>query len=223
MKHVLRVLSNLILVLFVCTLTGCAAIGTSISHGHLQTQTLMSQSIFMDPTSQRSAKTIYLQVHNTTDHPNFEIKPELTTALMNKGFKIVRNPRAAHYILQINLLQLGRTSITAAKEQMKSGYGGALEGGAAAVALAGAADVRPHAFIGLGLVGAVAGTIIDNAVKDVTYSGMVDLKITVHKSHHNKIYKTRILTTADQVNLQFDQAIPQLRGGLVSSISGLFD
>ncbi|WP_275112714.1 complement resistance protein TraT [Bathymodiolus thermophilus thioautotrophic gill symbiont] len=37
-----------------------------------------------------------------------------------------------------------------------------------------------------------------------------------------KTYRTRIVSTANQVNLKFDEAIKSLEDGLVRSISGIF-
>lgn len=48
-------------------LTACAAIGTAVSHRHLETQTLMSHSIFLPAGETRQNKTIFIEVHNTTD------------------------------------------------------------------------------------------------------------------------------------------------------------
>ena len=41
-------------------LTGCAAIGTAVSHGSLETQTLMANSVFLDQEGGASHKTIYI-------------------------------------------------------------------------------------------------------------------------------------------------------------------
>ncbi len=223
MKPLVSRITKIALLTSLLSLTGCAAIGTSISHGSLQTQTLMSDSIFMNPTTNNTVKTIYVEIHNTTDKAHFDITTPLLDRLHNKGYKISQNPNTAHYILQVNLLQMGRNSMAAAKEQMGFGYGGALEGGIAAGAVASAASASALTMTGVGIAGAAAGSVIDNAVQDITYSGIVDVQVTERSMHHKKIYKTRILTTADKVNLSFNQAAPSLENGLAQSISGLFN
>lgn len=202
-------------------LSGCAAIGTAIKHRDLQTQTLMSKSVFLDPVPSRE-KTIFVQVRNTTDKPNFNFKSQLINDLLVKGYRVKQDPSTAHYVLQVNILRVGRSSKTSAAEMMGTGYGGALEGaaaGATTMAVAG-----NHVLAG-GLVGAVAGTVVDNLVTDVNFSGVVDVKITEKRPSYkgaHKVYKTRIATTADKVNLDFAQAAPKLEAGLAHSISGIF-
>ncbi|MBL4595716.1 MAG: complement resistance protein TraT [Robiginitomaculum sp.] len=205
-------------------LSGCAAIGTAIKHRNLQTQALMSKSIFLDPVPQRE-KTVFVQVHNTTDKASFDLMPELTSDLLAKGYRIKQDPTVAHYVLQVNVLRVGRASRTAANEMMGMGYGGALEGGGAGVALAAIGDASGAGIVGAGLAGAIVGTVADNLVQDVHFAGVVDLKITEKKlaaRHGHKVYKTRIAVTADKVNLKFAEAQPKLEHDIATSISGLF-
>ena len=202
----------------VILLTGCAAIGTAVRHGTLRSQTLMGKSVFLNPIS-NSQRTIYVQVHNTTDK-NISIQSGLTDAIRAKGYTIMNNPKNAHYLLQVNILQLGRTSKSAAQEMMKTGYGGAMEGAVSGALLA--ADTGNDAVVG-GVGGGIVSTVVDNAVQDVLISGIVDIKITEHvKGHKPKIYTTRIGTTADKVNLAFATARPSLEKNLTKSISGIF-
>ncbi len=44
----------------------------------------------------------------------------------------------------------------------------------------------------------------------------------VSESTHRKTWQTRVMSTADQVNLDFADAMPALEKGLTTSISGLF-
>lgn len=212
----------LIMCPFIMLLSGCAAIGTAISHRNLETQTLMSKSIFMDPVNSAADKTIFVQVHNTTDKPSFEIKPGLVDALQSKGYRVEAHPARAHYVLQVNLLQVGKSSKTAAKEMMANGYGGTIEGAATGIAIGAVAGGDGGSMLAGGLIGGLVSTIADNAVKDVNYSGIVDVKITVRSKPRTKIYKTRIMSTANKVNLDFPVAQPKLEMGLVDSISGIF-
>lgn len=198
-------------------LGGCAALGTAVKHGSLQTNVQMSKTIFLDPTMPVK-KVAYVQLHNTTGDDNFNLQPELSQAIAADGYRITTNARTAGIILQVNLLQVGRTSKTAAEEMMNSGYGGTTEGIASGAFIAGSMGVNP---VGGALGGAVATTVADNLVKDVLYSGIVDVKLTVVSRGHKKAYTTRILTTADQVNLKYQKALPAIEKQLVSSISGL--
>ena len=155
----------------------------------------MANSVFLDQEGGASNKTIYMNVHNTTGK-NFEQQPQLTSALIAKGYTVKSSATSAHYILQVNVLKLGQTSQTAAKEMMQSGYGGTMEGVATGVAVA---STTGHNEVAGGLLFGVTSTIADNAVKDITMTGVTDVKITEHLSNgHVKSYTTRIGMTAEK-------------------------
>jgi len=102
-----------------------------------------------------------------------------------------------------------------------------------------------------GLVGGTLGVIGDALVDDVFYTMITDLQIrerplkgeSITQSQDTnakqgtatrlrqeiksenikwKIYRTRIVSTANKVNLKFEEAKPGLINGLVRSISGIF-
>jgi len=198
-------------------LSGCAAIATSVAHGDLQIKTNMSRSIFLDPVPDRK-KVVYVQVRNTTARPSLRIRHALVVALEDKGYRVTNHFQRAYYVLQVNLLRMGKTSQTAAEQMMGNGYGGAMEGAAAGALIAGASGNDPVAG---GIIGGVAGAIINNSVRVVTFYGMSDVKITV-RSHPSRVFRTRIMSTANQVNLRFEDALPRLKQGLVRSIAGIF-
>ena len=219
--------------LLVYMLNGCAAVGTAVSHHNLETQTLMSSSMFIDPKMLDQPSTVFLMVTNTTDHPSFTISQQLKEKIRLKGYQIVTSLNKASYILQVNLLQVGMQSETAAKEMMGAGYGGSLEGVVTGVAIAGAAGAATAGVVAGGVVagGVVAGGVVggvamsaaDNFVKDVNYSVVSDVQlIQLMPNGKSNIMKTRILSTANKVNLDFKEAMPILESGLSSSISGLF-
>ena len=214
--------------LLVYMLNGCAAVGTAVSHHNLETQTLMSSSMFIDPKMLDQPSTVFLMVTNTTDHPSFTISQQLKEKIRLKGYQIVTSLNKASYILQVNLLQVGMQSETAAKEMMGAGYGGSLEGVVTGVAIAGAAGaatagVVAGGVVAGGVVGGVAMSAADNFVKDVNYSVVSDVQlIQLMPNGKSNIMKTRILSTANKVNLDFKEAMPILESGLSSSISGLF-
>jgi hypothetical protein len=204
-------------------LSGCAAVGTAVSHHNLETQTLMSSSMFINPKMLNQPSTIFLMLTNTTDHPDFTISKKLKEKIRLKGYQVVTNLSQASYILQVNVLQVGMQSETAAKEMMGAGYGGSLEGVVTGVAIAGAAGAATAGVVAGGIVGGVATSAADNFVKDVNYSVISDVQlIQIMPNGKYNIMKTRILSTANKVNLDFKEAMPILELGLSSSISGLF-
>lgn len=220
--NILRISRVILYTAFALSLTGCAAIGTAISHRNLETQTLMSKSIFLPPDTSAPDKTVYVDVHNTTDKPGFDITGGLESRLNAKGYQVVNDPSAAHYVLQVDLLQVGKNSVTAAQEMLKSGSGSMVEGALAGGSLAYVSGMNTSGLVVGALAGSVATTVTDNLVKNVTYTGIADVQISVN-GRHKAAYATRILTLANRVNLSFETAMPQIENGLVNSISGIFN
>lgn len=231
-------------------LSGCAAAHTAISKADLDVQTKMSSSVFLDPVGSEK-RTVYVQVRNTSDKPEFDLGPRIKDAVAAKGYTITNDPDLAHFLLQANVLQVGKTDPSAAERALMGGYGD-MAGGALAGAAIGAhtgGGGTGNALAG-GLVGMFATTVANAAVKDVTYAIITDLQIserakdgvTVREDNQQtlkqgtsgsksvqsseitdwKRYQTRIVSTANKVNLEFEEAEPQLTAGLTRSIAGIF-
>ena len=64
-------------------------------------------------------------------------------------------------------------------------------------------------------------------VEVMTYNLITDVQITqkskepTSQKQDSKVYQTRIISMARRVNLSFDDDVPSLQQGLVSSLSGL--
>jgi hypothetical protein len=231
-------------------LTGCAATSVAISKHELDVQTKMSDTIFLDPTPE-SKRTVFVQVRNTSDRADFDINQEVASAIAAKGYRVVNDPDKAQFILQANILQVGKVAPSAAQMSAFGRYGAPLAGvftGAGIAAAAGTVHAAP--IFAAGLIGGVVETIADAAVRDVYFSALTDVQIrertrTGVKSHesslHNlkqgrsggttvttdedtdfKTYQTRVMSVANKVNLDFAEAAPPLRAGLVRVIAGVF-
>ncbi|MEX3853809.1 complement resistance protein TraT [Paraburkholderia sp. BR10923] len=105
-------------------LTDCAATHVAISKHDLDVQTKMSDTIFLDPVAD-SKKTVFVQIRNTSDKPHFDIAADVKAAVSGKGYRIVGDPDHAQYILQANILQVGKVAPSAAQEAF-GGYGALL-------------------------------------------------------------------------------------------------
>ena len=256
MKYTVKHMKLLAICLISLGLVGCAATKLAISKRNLEVQTKMSDTIFLEPVAD-SQKTAYLQIRNTSDKP-FNVESRIRSIISSKGYTIVNDPSKAHYILQANVLQVGKIDPSAAEKLLLGGYGSFLQSagtGAGMGALLGAAaGGNSHsALVGAG-IGAVAGGLADtlaNAlVKDVTYTVITDLQISEKAAKGQKItqddesylkqgsssssrqtsthqagrmkYRTRIMSTANKVNLKFEEALPILEEGLANSIAGVF-
>ncbi len=255
----------LIILIFIPFLfSGCGALHTAIKKSELDVQTRMSNSVFLEPVS-LDKQVVYVRVRNTTDK-EIDIQQDLKDAFAKNGFKITNNPDEAQFLIQANLLQIGKGDATTASRALQSGFGGAVLGagvGAVAGNSAGAAAG--------GIIGGLVGAITDAMVDDVYFTMITDVEIRQRaqegeiietstssnvgsdsnansQSGHNstgissntnatnivsvkqnikttnsqwKIYRTRVVSTANQVNLEFEEAEPELKKGLTRSLSGL--
>ncbi len=83
----------------------------------------MSATLFLDPIDDERRKTLFVQVKNTSDKAEFQISDDLRNSLMAKGFRIVPKINQAAFVLQINVLQVGKSDPTAAEAAVYKGYG----------------------------------------------------------------------------------------------------
>jgi hypothetical protein len=229
------------------SLGGCAAVQTAISKADLDVQSKMTDTIFLDPIGP-GQKTVLIQSRNSSDQPGFDIETDLTSAIAAKGYTIVEDPKRAYYWLQVNVLQVGKIDPSAAERWYAAGFGSALGTAAAGAAIGGlASGTYMGAGIG-GLVGGAVAVVADAAVKDVTYSIITDVQVSerskvsvrertnqqlrqgrsgtrdvfAEETSDQKRYQTRVMSTANKVNLSLEEALPPLRSGIVRSIAGIF-
>lgn len=231
-------------------MTGCAATMVAIEKKDLKVETLMSDTIFLD-VEQNAERTIYVDIKNTSDK-DFDLMGPVISKLTQRGYTIVNDPKQAGYILQANILQVGQADPSALRTSVYSGYGGALAGGLAGVGIAAAtgghgAGIATGGAIG-GIVGGAAELVAGSMVKDVTFSVITDIMISerttdkvqenqsanlskgkgtsvqqsIKKETNRQRYQTRIASSANKVNLKFEEALPALQDGLSKSISGIF-
>lgn len=233
-------------------LYGCAAVHTSIAKADLDVQTQMSDAVFLDPVGSEK-RTIFIQVRNTSDKPNFDIESSLKSAIAAKGYRIMQDPDKAHFKFQAQILSVSKTDPTAAASALRAGYGGALGGAVLGGTIGQAIDGSRGLGIGAGagaLAGGLAATVANAMVKDVTYAAITDVQIsqrtregvsgtqktkaelaqgtgtqveqTFSEVVKKKKYRTRVMSTANQVNLEYEDAAPKLNAGLTRVLAGLF-
>lgn len=237
------------LAILAISMSGCAAATVALEHKDLDVQTKMSNTIFLPPVSP-SAKTMWTGFHNTSDK-DVDLAGQVRACLMEDGYRLVNDPAHAHYWLQVNVRAFGKASPSAAQETLLAGFGGTVTGALAGAAVGGATNGGTGAGYGAaigGLLGAAASTIANALVKDVTYVGVTDVQVSErsaeplqqqkHSSIHegsstvvsqsvsgptNRLqYRTRIVSTANKVNLEFAEAQPRITHALSHSICGVF-
>lgn len=212
-------LRTMLLASSVILLASCAATSTLIEHHNLDISTHLSKTVFLNPVTD-SQKTLYVSVKNTSEQ-TLSIQQPLIYALKANGYRIVTNPNTAHYLLQANILTVGKMSISASQSALGGGYGSALAGAGTGAALGALSGHSSNVLAG-GIAGGVIGLATDSLVKDVNYTMITDVKISERTGKALKPIYTRIVSNANQVNLAFNTARPALERGLVKTLAGIF-
>ena len=234
-------------------LTGCAAVHTSVAKRNLDVQTRMSDAVFLDPVSP-DKRTVFVQVRNTSDKPNFDLEGPIRNAISAKGYQVVDDPAAAQFKLQAQILSVSKASVTAAEAALNEGYGaplvGIVAGATAGVASGGSSQNMAVAGVAGAIVGGLVETVVNAAVQDVFFVAITDVQIsqkaragvtgqrdlqvdasqgiggaettTFSEVTDEKRYRTRVMSTANKVNLKYEEAAPELNAGLTRVLAGLF-
>lgn len=223
---------------------GCASVNTAIEKRNLQTSTQLSETVFLDPVGP-AKKTVFIQIRNTSDQQGVAIEEPIKIILAQKGYTVLLNPDDAHYLLQANVLKVGKSTPEETAGYLGAGFGGAVLGG-----MVGAYSGSGRSALGGGLIGAAVGIVGNALVKDVYYSMVTDIKVserakdgvvvssaetsvvsqgnsgtitqTTNETSNKKSWTTRVVSTANQVNLEFTEAQPKLIDGLSRSVAGIF-
>lgn len=238
-KFVHRIFRSSIAMGAIAFMGGCAATQTAIEHAHLETSTKLSKTLFLDPVP-KEQKTIFVSVKNTSDQV-IDITPKLIASLQQQGYRVVHQVDGAHYLLQANILKVGKMSLLASQSALGGGYGSVLAGGAVGVGLASMSNDAKTMVAG-GLSGGLVSMVADTLVRDVNYTMITDVQISERMSElqsgakemrlrasshrstngHFQRYRTRIVSNAERVNLDFKDAVLALETGLVKTLAGIF-
>jgi hypothetical protein len=239
------------LLLLVSFLGGCAATQVALEHKDLEVGTRMSATIFVD-IEDRPEKTVYLDVRNTSDkdiavepilRSLFEQRGYKIEMDPKDAFYLVRLN-----VLQVGMSNPSalNESLTAGWGGPLAGsVAGAMIGGNRSTgSFAGAMN---GAGIG-GLIGGAGELIAGSLVKNVTFAMTTDVQIverttenvkqtidsnlsqgtgtnvsqTSESVRNRRTYQTRVVSTANKVNLKFEEALPRLEEQLAKSVAGIF-
>ncbi|CCG40425.1 complement resistance protein TraT [Magnetospirillum molischianum] len=173
-------------------LASCQAATTMLDKQDLDIQTHMSETIFLDPVAPNK-KVIYVSVRNTSDHPELDLKSQIIMKLTARGYTVVEDPKAAHFLMQLNIIQAGPVDPQKKNSFLSSGYGSALESavtGAAAGALTTYATGSTAAGVGVGAGIGIGSFIADRLVKDVFFTVVADIQISVRPEKGTSVKET---------------------------------
>jgi hypothetical protein len=233
----------------VLLMSGCSAMNTAIKKKDLDVQTKMSETVFLEPVAPEQ-KIVFIDIRNTSDK-DINITEQVKSAFIARGYTITQNPNKATYMLQGNILKIGKSDLRETQGLLGSGFGGGIAGAAVGATAGYALTGSSNTGLALGLAGAAAGFIGDALVEDVLYVMVTDLQIrerplegevvtqtqqanlqqgTSTQVRQNikggkiewKTYRTRIVSTANKMNLKFEEAQPVLESALAHSVSGIF-
>jgi len=232
-------------------LSGCAAIHTSIAKKDLDVQTKMSDTVFLDPVGP-DKKIVFVQMRNTSDKPFDIEGPVVNAIAARGYRVTLNPDEAHFRLLGnvLSVAKASPTAAEAALASGYGGVlGGGAVGAAVGGATHGWTGAAVGGAVG-GIVGGLTETVANAAVKDVTFMIVTDVEITektrpgviVRQDSQQdasqgmggrrtqmssevtdvKKYRTRIVSTANKANLEYEEAAPQLTQGLIRSVSGLF-
>lgn len=234
-------LKNIIFLSFLLMMVSCSTMHTVISKRNLDVQTKMSDTIWLEPAA-ANQKTVFVKISNTSGK-NLNIEQKIVNTLSAKGYRIVNDPAEAKYWLQANILKVDKINL-----DKDSGFSDAVLGAGIGGVLGAQRSGGAYTALGWGLAGAAIGTLADALVDDTAYAMVTDILISektgrnVQNSTRNSVkqgnsgtmtsstssssniekYSTRVLSTANQVNLNFNSAIPILEDELIKVITGIF-
>lgn len=234
-------LKNIIFLSFLLMMVSCSTMHTVISKRNLDVQTKMSDTIWLEPAA-ANQKTVFVKISNTSGK-NLNIEQKIVNTLSAKGYRIVNDPAEAKYWLQANILKVDKVNL-----DKDSGFSDAVLGAGIGGVLGAQRSGGAYTALGWGLAGAAIGTLADALVDDTAYVMVTDILISektgrnVQNSTRNSVkqgnsgtitsstssssniekYSTRVLSTANQVNLNFNSAIPILEDELIKVITGIF-
>ncbi|HAC88312.1 MAG TPA: conjugal transfer protein TraT [Gammaproteobacteria bacterium] len=175
---------------------------------------------------------------------------EQFTQFNDSGYRLVDDPNAAQFQMVAYVLNLEKASPTAAEAALGQGYqGGAIAAGAAIGAASNSSNRYTGAATG-GVLGGAVELVSGALVEDVTYMLVCDVQIkekaadgafvrrdtqidtkvsdagssrqTVSEVSTMKEYRTRIVTTANQANLELEDAQEEMFKKTAYAFAGFF-
>ena len=232
------------LALSVFTLAGCGAMSTAVKKRNLDVKTQMSETIWLEPTSD---KTVFVQVRNTSDKDMSGLQSQIASELTAKGYRVTSSPDAAYFWVQANVLKADKMDLRQTQGFLSSGYEGGMTAAALGAGITAYNSSSAGATLGVGLASGLVGLAADAMVEDVNYTMVTDLQIsersktavttdnvaalkqgnsgvkvqTSTEQGNRAKYQTRVVSSANKVNLKFDEAKPVLEAQLAKSIAGI--
>ncbi|QUM76809.1 hypothetical protein HWV00_11500 [Moritella sp. 24] len=246
----MKSLRVLMLGVFFTSLIGCSAITTVIKKQDLVVDAKLSHSVILEP-MMLSDRIVYAQVRDMSGNSlRKSFQKALEKELALEGIQVTKDPKAANLMLNATIIQAGKTTAEDANQALSAGVQSALAGGAIA-GLAGQNFATAAAIgLAAGAVGFVADSLIEDTyysfVMDVqlrerplegdSISNAIDNSTnkstavsnsksssTVQRGQNYNwiVHDSRIVSTANQMNLTLEEAMPLVTTKTVSSLTNM--
>ncbi len=183
MRKKLACKRNLFFAVSICLLfivNGCAATRTLIEKRELRVETKMSETIFLEPVLPEE-RVVYVDIKNTTDKELPGIEYGIKGRIASNGYRITEDPAEATFILQANILNVGRSDLEETNAMLGEGYQGVIEGavigGVIGGAIGGDVDEINKGTVAGAIAGGVAGFLFDALVTDDLFTMVTDIQI----------------------------------------------
>ncbi|EEQ3444592.1 complement resistance protein TraT [Escherichia coli] len=200
--------------------------------------------MWLEPASER---TVFLQIKNTSDKDMSGLQGKIADAVKARGYQIMTSPDKAYYWNQANVLKADKMDLRESQGWLSRGYEGAAVGAALGGGITAYNTGSAGTTLGVGLATGLIGMAADAMVEDINYTMITDVQIaertrtsvrtdnvaalrqgtsgskiqTSTETGNQHKYQTRVVSSANQVNLKFEEAKPHLEDQLAKSIANI--
>ncbi|ENW8440235.1 TPA: complement resistance protein TraT, partial [Escherichia coli] len=203
-----------------------------------------TSTIWLEPASER---TVFLQIKNTSDKDMSGLQGKIADAVKARGYQIMTSPDKAYYWIQANVLKADKMDLRESQGWLSRGYEGAAVGAALGGGITAYNTGSAGTTLGVGLATGLIGMAADAMVEDINYTMITDVQIaertrtsvrtdnvaalrqgtsgskiqTSTETGNQHKYQTRVVSSANQANLKFEEAKPHLEDQLAKSIANI--
>ncbi|EFB8756282.1 complement resistance protein TraT [Escherichia coli] len=200
--------------------------------------------MWLEPASER---TVFLQIKNTSDKDMSGLQGKIADAVKARGYQIMTSPDKAYYWIQANVLKADKMDLRESQGWLSRGYEGAAVGAALGGGITAYNTGSAGTTLGVGLATGLIGMAADAMVEDINYTMITDVQIAERtrtsvrtdnvaalrqgtsgskiqsstETGNQHKYQTRVVSSANQVNLKFEEAKPHLEDQLAKSIANI--
>ncbi|MBZ8626598.1 hypothetical protein H5Q65_18780 [Escherichia coli] len=172
---------------------------------------------------------------------------QIADAVKARGYQIMTSPDKAYYWIQANVLKADKMDLRESQGWLSRGYEGAAVGAALGGGITAYNTGSAGTTLGVGLATGLIGMAADAMVEDINYTMITDVQIaertrtsvrtdnvaalrqgtsgskiqTSTETGNQHKYQTRVVSSANQVNLKFEEAKPHLEDQLAKSIANI--